>query len=114
VLSLGALLSAYAVGLPAAERQLAARMKSGLVTAEARRYQLSAEQVRTGIGDDDSAVVGFATFDEGHPVLDVGVGCRIVGEQTLPDPIQLGLAVGGPHEVLDAARADTVAPGLAF
>jgi hypothetical protein len=44
----------------------------------------------------------------------VGVSCRIVGEQALHDPLQLGLAVGGPHEVLHAAGADTLTPGRAI
>ena len=85
-----------------------------LVTAKARRYQLSGELARTGISDDDSAAVRFAALDESHPVLDVGVGRRIVGAQTLRDPLQLCPTVGGPQEVLDAVVANTVPPRRAF
>jgi hypothetical protein len=83
-------------------------------SAQSRGDHLSRELARTGIGDEDPAAIRVASLDESHPVLGVGEGRHIVGEQTLRYPLQFCLAVGGPHEVLDTGGADTWPPRRSF
>lgn len=57
----------HAVKTPGAETS----PKGAEASPEPRRYHLSRELARTGIGDDDPSVIRVASLDESHPVLGV-------------------------------------------